>query len=183
MKKPISKIKLGIGIAIAIVGLVILIIVNCCIHDFFTKDGFQVLGNFMHADYKEKCYFIDDKGEVDGESTFTISGILYDKPEGIFSEEGSADSFSGHMEVDAYPLTLSRISHVGSIIDNDRITFISYRDNKLEHHYKVYILRSKPDIVVVSIQLENGEYLTAVCGKSEEEALANYKQYLEKFFG
>ena len=181
MKKTISRIKVGIGIAIVVIGIVIFVLVSNCIHDFFSGDGFQVLGKFAHIDYQEKCYFIDKERKVVGDSTFTISGILYDRHKSMFNKEYSASGFRGHMEVDAYPIPLSKVSHVGEIVDNG-LAFTSYRDNKLEHYYIVHVLRSNPDIVVVHIELENGEYLTAVCGESEDEALENYQHYLEKFF-
>ena len=73
MKKTISRLKIVIGIAIVVIGIVIVILVSNCIHDFFSGDGFQVLGKFAHIDYQEKCYFIDQERNVVGDSTFTIS--------------------------------------------------------------------------------------------------------------
>ena len=86
----------------------------------------------------------------------------------------------------AYPFALTEdyLPHSGSISD-EMIIFLSDRCNEpgyFERVYMVEILRSKPEVVVIHIYLENDEVLTAVCGQSEEEALENYQQYLERFF-
>ena len=176
MKKSISRIVIVIGIAMVI-------LVSNYFNNFFAEvEGIHVLGKFVHINYQEKCYLIDMKEDkVIGDSIFTISGILYDRHKNMFKEIHESSSFKGHMEVDAYPIPLAEgyNNHVGSIHD-EKIVFVSYKDNEFSLLYQVDILRSNPEIVVIYIYLENDEVLVAVCGQSEEEALENYQQYLEK---
>lgn len=186
-KKPISKIKVGIGIAIAVIVFVILIILNCCIHDFFTftGDGFRVLGKFAKAEYQEKCYFYDSNGKVVGDSTFTVSGILYDKDKRMFSDTHSSGTFYGHMEVDAYPLSMNEgyLTHSGVIVENG-LMLMTHKNRGLDlsMYYWVFVLDSDTDVVVIEIAVGDGEYVTAVCGENEEEALKNYQKFRDEFY-
>lgn len=178
MKKSILKIIVGIVIAIVVV---VVIWISSCINNFWKGDEIQVLGKFVHINYQEKCYLIDSKeNKIVGESTFTISGILYDRQKRMFEEHHAASTFSGHMEVDAYPLSLSEgyCGHTGAINDNE-IVFLSHKNMDLAPYYWVHILRSNPEVVLIHIYLENGETLTAVCGQSEDEAWENYQQFYE----
>lgn len=181
MKKSI----LGI---IAVIGIAIVILVsNCIIKDFTEAEGIHVLGKWAHINYQEKCYLIDMKtNEVIGDSTFTISGMLYDRHQKMFKGHHEMSVFSGHMEVSAYPIVLTEgyHSHKGAIPDN-KIVFISdivTEPGYFRRLYQVNILRSNPEIVVIYIYLENDEVLVAVCGQSEDEALEKYQQYLEEWF-
>ena len=180
MKKNIMKIIVGIVISIVVV---VVIWISSCINNFWKSDGIQVFGKFVHINYQEKCYLIDSKEEkIVGESTFTISGILYDRQKRMFEEPHASSTFSGHMEVDAYPISLSEeyAGHLGAICDNE-ISFTSYKDMDSPPYYWVHILRSNPEVVLIHINLENGENLTAVCAQSEDEAWENYQQYFEEF--
>ena len=184
MKKPISKIKLGIGIAIAVIGVIALIIANICTHYFFSENGFQVFGKFVRADYQEKCYFWDDEGNSVGEGTFTIVGMLYDEHKSIFSETHSNSGFTGHMEVDVYPFKLEDGygAHSGAIY-KDYIIFSSHKinDGDFSLYYWVFVMRSNPEVVVIHIITENDETITGVCGNSKEKALENYKEFREEY--
>lgn len=179
MKKSI----LGI---IAVIGIAIVILVSNCVKKNFTEaEGIHVLGKWAHINYQEKCYLIDMKTDkVIGDSTFTISGMLYDRHKKMFKGgPHEASVFSGHMEVSAYPIALTEgyNNHAGSILDN-KIVFVSDRviePGYFERLYQVDILCSNPEIVVIYIYLENDEVLVAVCGQSEDEALEKYQQYLE----
>jgi len=180
MKKDTWKIIVGIVISIVIV---VGIWISSCINNFWKNDGIQVLGKFVHINYQEKCYLIDsEENKIVGDSTFTISGILYDREKGMFEEQHETSAFSGHMEVDAYPISLSEGYgwHSGAIDDNE-ITFLTHKDMDSPPYYWVHILRSNPKVVLIHINLENGETLTAVCGQSEDEAWRNYQQYFEGF--
>ena len=164
-----------------------LLVSNYFVKSFTETEGIHVLGKWAHINYQENCYFIDTKtNEVIGDSTFAISGMLYDKHKKMFEESHSTSTFSGHIEVSAYPFALTEeyLPHSGAISDR-AITFLSDRciePGYFERAYMVTILRSNPEVIVISIYLENDEVLTAVCGQSEEDALENYQQYLESFF-
>ena len=156
---------------------------NCFIKNFTETEGIHVLGKWAHIDYEKNCYFIDTQTkEVTGDSTFSISGILFAKPKEMFKEYYEMSTFSGHMEVSAYPFAMTEVFHKGSIHDK-KISLASFNKTDLSNlkpFYQVHILYSNPEIVVIYIYLENDEVLVAVCGQSEEEALENYQQYLEK---
>lgn len=151
--------------------------------DFTDTQGIHVLGNWAHINYQEKCYFIDTQTkEITGDSTFTISGILFAKPKELFKNYYEMQSFSGHIEVGAYPMAMTELDHFGSIHDNNTITMSSDKyiePGKWEHYYMVQIMYSDPEIVVVHIL---GKNITAVCGQNEDEALENYQYYLEHFY-
>lgn len=157
---------------------------NCFTKNFTDTQGIHVLGNWAHINYQEKCYFIDTQTkEITGDSTFTISGILFAKPKELFKDYYEMSSFSGHMEVSAYPFAMTEVFHKGSIHDK-KISLASGNKtdlSDLKPFYQVHIMCSNPDIVVIYIYLENDEVLVAVCGQSEDEALENYQQYLEEF--
>ena len=174
MKKNTLKIIFGIVILVAVI---IVIWISSSINNFWKRDGIQVLGKFVHINYQEKCYLIDSKEKkIVGDSTFTISGILYDR------QQYETSAFSGHIEVDAYPISLSEGYgwHSGGIDDNE-ITFITHKGMDSPPYYWVHILRSNPKVILIHITLENDETLTAVCGQNEDEAWQNYQQYFEDF--
>lgn len=150
--------------------------------DFTATQGIHVLGNWAHINYQEKCYFIDTKTqEVIGDSTFTISGMLYGKHKEMFKEYYEMSTFSGHMEVSAYPIAIAEADSLGVVYDNKiMLTCDRYIEpGKWEQVYMVQIMRSDPDIVVIHI---SGTNVTAVCGQNEDEALENYQYYLEHFY-
>ena len=181
MKKSILGIFAVIGIA------VVILVSNCFKKSFTDSEGIHVWGKWAHINYQEKCYLIDMKTDkVIGDSTFTISGMLYDRHKKMFKGHHEMSVFSGHMEVSAYPIALTEgyHGHKGVIHDN-KIVFISdivTEPGYFRRFYHVDILCSNPDIVVIYIYLENDEVLVAVCGQSEDEALEKYQQYLEERF-
>lgn len=168
---------IGISIAIAIYARFF------SVKNITDEEGFHILGKWTHINYQEKCYLIDmKKDEVIGDSTFTISGTLYDKYKKMFKGHHETSVFNGHMEVSAYPITLTEgyNNHTGAILD-DMISFSSYKvneDGSFRRVYQVEVFGANPEIVVVYIYLENDEMLVAVCGQSEDEALEKYQQYL-----
>ena len=156
-----------------------LLAVNFYKKDFTDTQGIHILGNWAHINYQKKCYLFDGPtGEIIGDSTFTISGILFDESKKLFKDENYMSGFSGHIEVSAYPLSMEVGGHLGSIQDN-YVDFVSEKyigPAKWEKVYWVFIMRSNPDVVVIHIL---GENVIAVCGENEEEALANYQYYHE----
>ncbi len=147
--------------------------------DFTDTQGIHVSGNWAHINYQENCYLIDDKTqEVIGDSVFSISGMLYGKS---YKDEPNMSSFSGHMEVSAYPIAIAEADSLGVVYDNKiMLTCDRYIEpGKWEQVYWVHIMRSDPDIVVIHILEKN---VTAVCGQNEDEALENYQYYLEHFY-
>lgn len=147
--------------------------------DFTETQGIHISGNWAHINYQENCYLIDDKTqEVIEESVFSISGMLYGKSH---KDEPNMSSFSGHMEVSAYPIAIAEADSLGVVYD-DKIMLTCDRyiePGKWEQVYWVHIMHSDSDIVVIHMI---GENVTAVCGQNEEEALENYQYYLEHFF-
>lgn len=163
----------------------VILVSNCFIKNFTETEGIHVLGKWAHINYQEKCYLIDTKTkEVIGDSTFAISGILYGKQKEMFKEYYEMSTFSGHMEVSAYPFAMTEVFHKGSIHDK-KISLASFNNtdlSDLKPFYQVHILCSNPEIIVIYIDSEDDEDLVAVCGRTEDEALENYQQYLESFF-
>ena len=178
--------KRTILISICVFVATAILVSNFFIKNFTETEGIHVLGKWAHINYQEKCYLINTKTkEVIGDSTFAISGMLYDKHKKIFEESYEMSTFSGHMEVSAYPYAITEVSHKGSIHDN-KISLVSFNNVDLSDMrpiYQVHILCSNPEIIVIRIDSEADENLVAVCGQTEDEALENYQQYLESFFG
>ena len=109
--------------------------------------------------------------------------MLYDKHKKVFEEYRETSTFSGHIEVSTYPFALTEeyLPHSGAIFD-EKIELFSYRciePGYFEMVYRVEILRSNPEVIVIHVYLEKDEVLTAVCGQSKEEALEKYQQYLD----
>lgn len=173
IRKRILLIVIGIFMAMAILAI------NVYKNDFTDTQGIHVLGNWAHINYQEKCYLIDNKTQgVIGDSTFSISGMLYGKS---FNDEGNMSPFSGHMEVNAYPIAITEADSLGLAYDNKiMLTCDRYIEpGKWEQVYVVQIMCSDSDIVIIHI---SGKDITAVCGENEEEALENYQYYLEHFY-
>ena len=172
-------------ISICVFIMTVLLVSTYFVKNFTGTQGIHVLGKWAHINYQEKCYLIDTKtNEVVGDSTFTISGILYGEDKEMFTEYYEMNMFSGHMEVSAYPYAMIEVFHEGAINGN-KISLASYSKTDISDMrplYQVHILHSNPEIVVIRIDLGEDESLVAVCGQTEDEALANYQQYLEHFF-
>lgn len=152
---------------------------------FFTT-GIHIWGRYAHIETQQNCYFIDpETKEITGSSVFTISGTLINQNRKFFGGDYEASTFSGHMEVASYPISMTDgfRNHQG-VIDRDKIVLSSQggiaQDQTLETYYTVEIIRAAPETVVIYIYQDNGDALVAVCGKSEADALGLYQQYLEK---
>lgn len=165
-------------IVICIFIVMAMLAINLYKNDFTNPLGIHVLGNWAHINYQEKCYLIDDKTqEVIGDSTFSISGTLYGKS---YKDVPNMSSFSGHMEVSAYPIAIAEADSLGVVHDNKiLLTCERYIEpGKWEQVYWVHIMHLDSDIVVIHIM---GKNVTAVCGQNEDEALENYQYYWEHF--
>ena len=103
---------------------------------------------------------------------FTISGVVFPQ-----KQKDSMEPFTGHMNVQQYPISLEDgvISHSGYVTKD----YIHIRNQSLrllnpeaDRCYIVYILRTNPEVIVIEI-LENDRVITAVCGETEEEAIVS----------
>lgn len=152
---------------------------------FFTT-GIHIWGRYAHIETQQNCYFVDpETKEITGSSVFTISGTFVDQNRKFLGGDYEASTFSGHMEVAAYPISMADgfQNHQG-VIDRDKIVLSSQggiaQGQTLEMYYTVEILRSAPETIVIYIFEETGNTLVAVCGKSEADALGLYQQYLDR---
>lgn len=172
-------------ISICVFIATVILVSNGFIKNFTATEGIHVLGKWAHINYQEKCYLIDMKTrEVIGDSTFSISGILYGKHKEMFKEYYEMSTFSGHMEVSAYPIAIAEADSLGAVYDNKiMLTCDRYIEpGKWEQVYWVHIMHSDPEIIVIYIYSGDDEGLVAVCGQTEDEALENYQYYLEHFY-
>lgn len=147
----------------------------------FLEPGVHILGKFAHIEMQKNCYFITDNGsQVTGQSTFTVSGYMHhNKPSNEMS------SFAGHMTVSAYPVAFEDgYNNHSGYWDKDVITLscqgIEFVRPDCDTFYLVQISRSDPDLIGIHIWQGSNSYF-AICGESEEDALANYQKFWEEF--
>lgn len=148
----------------------------------FGKPGVHVLGRRAHIDVQKNCYLLPydrvDDLQIVGQSTFTAFGYLQDEAGGVMG------AFDGHMSVEAYPVPFEYgyRSYTGDI-GKSVITFTCLGMQELhpecEYTYTVHILREDPEVIVIHVIGEDGTSVAAVCGENEEQALDNYRRYLE----
>lgn len=169
-----------------IVVMIVVVVAGAASFANFNTAGIHVIGKLAHIDMQQNCYFIDpETNEITGSSVFTISGTLVDRNGKFFGGTYEASTFSGHMEVAAYPISMTNgfRNHQG-VINRDKIVLSSQggiaQDQALETYYTVEIIRTAPETVVIYIYQDNGDTLVAVCGKSEADALGLYQQYLDR---
>lgn len=156
----------------------------------WAKPGIHVFFRWAHIDIQQDCYFVEsDSGQLDdmqvaGQSIFTAVGYVKDK-----SADEEAGTFEGHMSVESHPVSLAfgRLTNWGSI-SKDFITLSGHGAWLMElpvegeYYYIVRILRSDPSVIVIDIVDQEGYTTRAVCGVSEEDAIANYKRFCEEGF-
>ncbi len=172
-------------VLVLVVGLILGLIALAVGCSQFFSEGVHVLGRYVHIDFQQKCFFIDpDTKEVTGESTFTASGYLFDRHYSPFSNGHAASLFDGHMDVDAYPISLKDgfHNHYGAI-GQDVITLscqgmVTADSQPAGTYYIVEILKSNPEIVVIYIYSGSESASVAVCGTDGASAADNYQQYL-----
>ena len=156
---------------VSLLGLMVMgIVIFSILVNNFHLPGVHIRGKNAHIALEQDCYFIDTSTmQVEGKSQFRMSGYLFDQ-------------FSGFMQVSAYPMSPDLVGRedTGGVVDNDELIFTNrvvqqYAD--WEYFYTVYIMKSEPNVVVILIQTKDRETITAVCGETEEEAIANYRAY------
>ena len=90
------------------------------------------------------------------------------------------------MQLSQYPMSPDLVGRwdSGSVLDRNRLRFTNHLglpDEDWEYYYDVHIVKAEPNLIVITVHQKEGGTLTAVCADSEEEAIANYHAYLEKF--
>lgn len=174
-----------------LIGLGVMLILAFLLHiglvTFFSP-GVHIFGSFAHVEFQENCYFLDttqpiqeiSATDITGSSTFTIVGTLYHRP----NRSNLASPFSGHMEVETYPISLADgFAEYSGQISHHWIT-LSCQGRGFDDalFYTVDILRSNPEVVLIYVHHEDATVSTAVCGRDEADALEHYQQYLSHRF-
>lgn len=145
-----------------------------------------LLEGYMPIEQQKKCYFVSESGKdltINGEGTFTISAVARADPAEGGTIGGKGD-FIGHMEVSEYPLQFEEVAQWytvwawGDFLEL-RSSSLKLEKPDLEVYYDVSIVRSNHDIIKITIDLKDGETITAICGETEEEAKENYRLYWE----
>lgn len=174
--------KAAIVLCIVLIAVLLFVVYhkNRSVTSFLESNGVSIYGEYANIDLQRKCYILSSAAsqspEISSETTFTISGIV-----APLKETGALSDFSGHMNVAAYPISFetSYLTVVGGITEQ----YIEIRNSQavsdLDRWYAVFILKSNPDVIVITIFQEDADTLIAVCGDTEEEALANYALYCE----
>lgn len=175
MKQP-YKILFYSLLALVIISIVVLLISV----DVFTQSGVRTLGPFTHLSFMQDCYFINDDLQVTKKSTLWVSGY-------------NIDHFDGVVQVEDYPIQPDPNLDIGcTSLNRKHLKLVVTPHQEPEYRYEVHILKedsyamtvdgvhqSTPYIVVTDIISKDGQILRAVCGANEEQAIENYKLYLE----
>lgn len=138
----------------------------------FNQQGIHIWGSYVHVDISRKCYFIDSTETIVGDSVLHIEGYLF-------------DDFTGIINLEQYPMTLETVLNEisGSYHGRNHITFSGHGltlTEDWERYYYVDVYKGNPDVIVIDIFQKDGTHIRAVCGDSEEDAIANYRTYLKK---
>lgn len=170
---------IAVAFVVLLVGLILVETFSCS----FLSIGVHVFGKYAHVNMQQNCYFIseDEKGkEVTGQSTLTISGMVY--PE---KENKRNNQFTGHINIEDYPISL-KDGFRGNTgwVESDFICItnqaLAVLDDDYNRYYIIWILRSNPDVIVIDICQEDAVF-TAVCAETEEEAIQNYDIFVQAF--
>lgn len=159
-----------------LIGLAVAVLAFVLFADIWLNQGsIRILGNSAKVSVHSDCYFIDTTTmEVTGNSTFRMDGFLF-------------ENFHGYMQLSQYPMSPDLVGRWddGSVLDRNRLRFTNQSglsDEDWEYYYDVYIMKGDPNLIVIRVHQKEGSTLAAVCAKSEDEAIANYQAYLEKFY-
>jgi hypothetical protein len=175
MKQPYKILFYSLLVLVVISILVLVISV-----DVFTQSGVRTLGPFTHLSFQQDCYFINKDLQVTEKSTLWVDGY-------------NADDFTGSVSVEDYPIQPDPNLNMGcASLSRKHLKLVVAPNEGQEYRYEIYILKedsyamtvdgvhhSSPYIVVIDIIQKDGQILRAVCGASEEQAIENYKLYLE----
>ncbi len=146
----------------------------------FWSGGVQIGNDYAHLDTQTECYIFDSQGQIIGQSVFSISGVIhpYSNKDGY--------GFSGHMEVNAYPMPMQYASSSFSgfffentiRLSNQGVQMIS---PECEYWYCAIISRARPEIIAVQI-FDGSGVVIAISGSSQQQAMENYEYYLAHMF-
>ena len=160
-------------------GLLIFVLVaagaSALFADIWLNQGsIRILGNYAKVSVHKTCYFIDPlTEEVTGSSTFRMDGFVF-------------ENFHGFMQLEQYPMSPELVGKwdSGGVVDGRRLLFSNQMpdvESNNEYFYIVQILKSDPSLIVITVSMKDSSSVTAVCADSAEEAVANYRTFLEKF--
>lgn len=171
MEKLWKRLFFGL-LALTIVGIIAFAIAL----DIFDQQGIHILGGYAHVGIRRDCYIIEvteDGYSATEKSTLTVSGYLVD------------GHFDGYINLEAYPFAVGDYAQEtgGYISGWNEITLYNHGLQSTRPEWKatfqIDIVKSNPDIIGVRITGRDGTSLLAICGETEEEAISNYKAYLE----
>lgn len=142
-----------------------------------------MLGSRAYIDIQSKCYFLTanrSEPEILGSSVFTMCGYLKDKPG---SQMGI---YYGYFGVPEYPIPIETGHHNYAGGLDERFVVVhnmgwATMGFESTAEYLVYVTREKEPVVFMTINLEDGSSLVAVCGASETEAIDNYYRFWDIF--
>jgi hypothetical protein len=140
--------------------------------DVFHQDGIHFLGSAAHIRINKKCYIMDREGNFIDDSMLRIDGYVF------------GDDFAGSLNIDAYPLTAYEALETGRATGSRGLLTLSGHGIELSsdnwtQYYNIHILRDDPDVIVIEIWRKDNNVVRAVCGETEEAAIANYQTYRE----
>lgn len=147
----------------------------------FMSDGVHVIGKYAHVELQKNCYFINtETKEVIEESTFTVSGYLFDRHYSPFKQTHNSSLFDGYMNIDKYNISLKDgfQKYVGAISTGTPFINITYAPLNLDKssYYTVFISISDPEVIVIQFPFSD-EHIVAVCGENKQDALQNYETF------
>lgn len=139
----------------------------------FHQPGVHTLGSYAHISVGRDCYIFENGKDGSTKSYLSINGYIMD------------DMFYGDMNLDAYPIPFEDyVRETDGFVSGKTITidnlFVELDRPEWEVKYRISIIKSDPDLIVVDITGSDGTRATAVCGESEEDALNNYAAFREK---
>lgn len=175
MKKRLIGIAIVLAVALVISGIVL----HRSIDEFWST-GIHTLGKYGHFNLQKDCYIFtheSGKAQISGKSVFSINGVT--RP---FTEKDGF-GFTGHMEVDAYPIAMKDSS--GSFTADFLTNTIRINNQGVEWLYPecdiwylVVLSKSDPGIVAIEVFNNEGNVATVISADSEEEAMENYDYYI-----
>ena len=158
--------------------LIVSVIATSITISVFFQPGTRIMGKYANISLGGECYFIDKSSlgtvKLTGEkSNFKVHGFIL------------VDGFEGIVNVEAYPMPFKYLGKQegGSVYAKNRIMLssaaITFYDD-WEVYYSTDIVKvDDAFITVININLKDGRVLTAINGKTEEEAIENYQKYIE----
>lgn len=164
MKNIWKRLFIGLLICVIVSAVALAIAV-----DVFHQQGIHFLGSAAHINIYKKCYIMNTEGKFIDTSMLRIDGYVF-------------DDFTGSLSLEAYPLTAYEALETGHVVGASKFLNLSGNGIKLStgdwnRYYNIHILKDDPDVIVIEIWHKDGEVVRAVCGETEEDAIANYRAY------